>query len=76
MGENKFAAFLLFSVGFALLFTALMLLSLKFRIITVEFSPPKEKIIHVLPEKTDIPYVIYKVDDAFVIIINDKELSK
>jgi hypothetical protein len=37
----------------------------------------KEKeIVYVLPEKTDIPCVIYKVDDAFVIIINDKELSK
>ena len=35
-----------------------------------------EKIVYVLPEKTNMPCMIYKVDGAFVIIINDEELTK
>lgn len=39
--------------------------------------PPKEKqTVYTLPEKTNMPCMIYKVEGAFVIIINDEELSK
>lgn len=39
-------------------------------------SPQEKQVIYTLPEKTNMPCTIYKVDGAFVIIINDEELSK
>jgi len=59
---------------FAIIFGSLLILT---GVITSKLNGNlDEKIVYVLPEKTNMPCMIYKVDGAFVIIINDEELTK
>jgi hypothetical protein len=59
---------------FSVMFGSLLILT---GVITAKLNGNlDEKIVYVLPEKTNMPCMIYKVDGAFVIIINDEELSK
>lgn len=63
-----------FYITFAMI--ALMLIVLGLHTAAGNLVPQEKETVYVLPEKTNMPCMIYKVEGAFVIIINDEELSK
>ena len=68
--ETVVAAFLTFCM------VTLMLIVFSLYTTANNFPPKEKQIVYTLPEKTNMPCMVYKVDGAFVIIINDEELSK